>query len=344
MFGLSHCRGIAVISSFKTQLPFDVLPEWKEVRGPAARRAGRRAAATRTCGAGWWRPPSDGDYGRGHRRRGPQARLRRHARARHGRCRRNPTVAEVAAAAGRRSGRAHDRPGARVRLRAVLRAAASTYGDRRDVCCAIMRHPRTVMTFSDSGAHVSQITDSLDPDAPARPTGCAIAQEFTLEEAVRMITLAPAARVGLPRPRPPARGAASPTSTCSTRRPVAPGMPTVVARPARRRHAGSCRRPQGFRATVVNGEVLLPRRRAHRRLPGRLVRVWPRSGVSRSSTGTPAPTATGGVTVTRLAPALGAEVGGVDARAASERDGAVRARRRAAPRRGGPARPAPGPG
>ncbi len=32
MFGLSHSRGITVMLSFKTRLPMDVIPEWKEVR------------------------------------------------------------------------------------------------------------------------------------------------------------------------------------------------------------------------------------------------------------------------------------------------------------------------
>jgi N-acyl-D-aspartate/D-glutamate deacylase len=32
MFGLTHCRGIGTVSSFRTQLPFDSLPEWREIR------------------------------------------------------------------------------------------------------------------------------------------------------------------------------------------------------------------------------------------------------------------------------------------------------------------------
>ena len=32
MFGLTHSRGISVITSFQTRLAFDVLPEWKELR------------------------------------------------------------------------------------------------------------------------------------------------------------------------------------------------------------------------------------------------------------------------------------------------------------------------
>src|SRR5262249_45296590 len=60
-----------------------------------------------------------------------------------------------------------------------------------DDVVAVMKHPRTVMTFSDSGAHVSQIVDCsiqthlLGYWVRAR-------EVFTLEEAVSMITKAPA--------------------------------------------------------------------------------------------------------------------------------------------------------
>ena len=59
-----------------------------------------------------------------------------------------------------------------------------------------MRHPRTVMTFSDSGAHLSQIADS---SIHTHLLGHWVRdrQEFTLEEAVRMITLAPALAWGM---------------------------------------------------------------------------------------------------------------------------------------------------
>ena len=65
-----------------------------------------------------------------------------------------------------------------------------------------LRHPRAVMTFSDSGAHLSQIADS---SIHTHLLGYWVRdrQEFTLEEAVRMITLAPAIGVGIRRPRPP---------------------------------------------------------------------------------------------------------------------------------------------
>ena len=69
-----------------------------------------------------------------------------------------------------------------------------------------MKHPRTVMTFSDSGAHVSQMSDcSIQTHLLAY--WVRERQDFTLEEAVRMLTLAPARGVGLPRPGSAARRA-----------------------------------------------------------------------------------------------------------------------------------------
>src|SRR3546814_6962734 len=53
-----------------------------------------------------------------------------------------------------------------------------------------MRHPHFVMTFSDAGAHVTQQECSLQTYLLAH--WVRKKQEFTLEEAVRMVTLAPA--------------------------------------------------------------------------------------------------------------------------------------------------------
>ena len=60
----------------------------------------------------------------------------------------------------------------------------------------VISHPRCVMTFSDSGAHVSQISDCTI-HAHLLAYWTREKQAFTLEEAVRMITLAPAREFGL---------------------------------------------------------------------------------------------------------------------------------------------------
>ena len=81
----------------------------------------------------------------------------------------------------------------------------SLYPQDETVLLEVLRHPRTVMTFSDSGAHLSQICDS---SIQTHLLGYWVREreEFTLEEAVRMLTFAPGDGVGLRRPRPAARG------------------------------------------------------------------------------------------------------------------------------------------
>ena len=84
MIGQSHCRGINVLLSFTTRLPFDLLPEWQ--RRPGAARSTSRLRALRDP-AVRERLVDAGDARRllalaRHRRDAPQARLRRHPRLR----------------------------------------------------------------------------------------------------------------------------------------------------------------------------------------------------------------------------------------------------------------------
>jgi hypothetical protein len=117
-----------------------------------------------------------------------------------------------------------------------------------------LRHPRAVMTFSDSGAHLSQIADS---SIHTHLLGYWVRdrQEFTLEEAVRMITLAPALAWGfhdrgLLRP-----GMAADLNVFDPAT-VGPAVPDAGRRPP----GGGRRleqRSQGFLATLVNGQVTI---------------------------------------------------------------------------------------
>src|SRR4029450_6287585 len=61
----------------------------------------------------------------------------------------------------------------------------------QDVALQIMRHPRTVTTFSDSAAHVSQLMDS-SLQKHLLYHWVRTKQAFTLEQAVRMLSLVPA--------------------------------------------------------------------------------------------------------------------------------------------------------
>lgn len=63
---------------------------------------------------------------------------------------------------------------------------------------AMMKHPHSVVTFSDSGAHVSQIMDSsLQTNVFSQ--WVRERQALTLEDAVRQVTAEPARRWGLKR-------------------------------------------------------------------------------------------------------------------------------------------------
>ena len=134
-----------------------------------------------------------------------------------------------------------------------------------------MRHPRTVMTFSDSGAHLSQIADS---SIHTHLLGHWVRdrQEFTLEEAVRMITLAPALAWGFADRGLRARGHASPTSTCSIPPPSAPPVPTLVDDlPAGGCASSSARSGSSPRSS--SGQVTIEQANAPRATPGELIRA-----------------------------------------------------------------------
>jgi N-acyl-D-amino-acid deacylase len=138
-----------------------------------------------------------------------------------------------------------------------------------DELADVMRHPNTVMTFSDSGAHVSQIMDS-SIHTHLLAYWVRDRQMFTLEEAVRMITAAPAAAGGFNDRGTLREGLVADLNVFDPQR-IAPNMPQVV-------HdlpAGATRLKQtatGISATIVAGQVVLRDGEPTGALPGRLLR------------------------------------------------------------------------
>jgi N-acyl-D-aspartate/D-glutamate deacylase len=133
----------------------------------------------------------------------------------------------------------------------------------------LLRHPNSVMTFSDSGAHVRQlINSSIQTHLLSywvRERG-----EFTLEEAVRMLTLVPAAiwqfsDRGLIR-----QGMVADINIIDPEK-VGASSPTVVSD-----FPGGAQRlverSTGIRATLVSGEILLRDNEHTGALPGKLLR------------------------------------------------------------------------
>jgi N-acyl-D-aspartate/D-glutamate deacylase len=141
--------------------------------------------------------------------------------------------------------------------------------DNDDTIEAAMRRPNTVMTFSDAGAHVSQVCDG---SLATYLLGYWVRQRqrFTLPEAVRMVSSVPAAAWGfadrgLLRP-----GFVADVNVFDPAR-VAPAVPEVVddlPGGAARLRQGS----EGFLATVIAGEPVIEHGDHTGALPGRLLR------------------------------------------------------------------------
>jgi N-acyl-D-amino-acid deacylase len=265
MFGLTHSRGIGTMSSFRTQLPFDSLPEWRTVRALPIHEQ-RRALRDPEVRARLVRAAHEGPYGRaigGEARKPDFARMRVLDRPTPP----NPTVAEAAQARG------IDPVELMIDLAletdfAQFFVQTNTPFDV-DAVRTAMKHPGTVMAFSDSGAHVSQMSDcSIQTHLLAH--WVRDRQDFTLEEAIRMLTLQPARAWGFHDRGLVREGLVADLNVFDPDT-VGPAMPTV----ARDLPAGAPRivqRATGFRATIVAGQVVHRDGDHTGALPGRLLR------------------------------------------------------------------------
>ena len=161
----------------------------------------------------------------------------------------------------------------------------SLYPQDEAVLLRAMRHPRTVMTFSDSGAHLSQIADS---SIHTHLLGHWVRdrQEFTLEEAVRMITLAPALAWGF-------------TDRGLLREGMVADLNVFDPDDGRPGRAAAGGRPPGRRPPPRAAVGGLPRHGGGR--PG----DHPGRGAHRGHAGTPAPEPAGLIAACRPAPARG---------------------------------------
>jgi N-acyl-D-aspartate/D-glutamate deacylase len=139
----------------------------------------------------------------------------------------------------------------------------------QDYALEIMRHPRAVVTFSDSGAHVSQLMDS-SLQTHLLSHWVRRKQAFTLEQAVRMLTLVPATLWGFA-DRGLVREGMAADFVVFDPDAIGAEMPEVVTDlPAgAKRLVQRCR---GVAATVVNGETILRDGKPTGALPGQLLR------------------------------------------------------------------------
>ncbi len=139
----------------------------------------------------------------------------------------------------------------------------------QDIALEIMRHPRTVTTFSDSGAHVSQLMDS-SLQTHLLYHWVRTKQAFTLERAVQMLTQVPATLWGF-HDRGLIREGMAADLVVFDPDTIMAEMPEVVDDlPAGARRL--VQRTRGVAATVVNGQVLLRNGKPTGALPGQLLR------------------------------------------------------------------------
>jgi len=265
MFAQVHSRSLSALLSFKTQTPFDHLPVWKELRAlplaeqrrqlrdPEMRRRliaasgesdGRRPLGTEAARADYDRLLVFDTVEGPHR-----------------------TVAEVARERGQHPAETMiDLALAKDLDLFFLQPVAN---EDQDAALELMRHPRAVVTFSDSGAHVSQLMDS-SLQTHLLYHWVRRKQAFTLEQAVRMLTLVPATLWGFA-DRGLIREGMAADFVVFDPETIAAEMPEVVDDlPAGARRL--VQRTRGIAATIVNGEVLLRDGKHTGALPGRLLR------------------------------------------------------------------------
>ena len=270
MFAQVHSRALTIVLSFKTTLPFDRLPVWRELRALPLEQQKARL-------------------------RDPELR-RRLVEAARERDERRPIGAEARLGSYEwifvmdtpegpyRSVAAVARERGLDPVEAIIDLALEKDLDRfflqpianenQEHALELMKHPRTVVTFSDSGAHVSQIMDAslqthlLSYWVRAR-------QALPLEQAVRMLSFEPATHWGFT-DRGLVREDMAADLLVFAPETIAPEMPEVV----RDLPAGARRltqRARGIAATVVNGEVVLRDGKPTGALPGQLLRAGARA-------------------------------------------------------------------
>ena len=264
-WGQAHSRHFGAILSFQTQLPFDALPVWKEFRAQPLDEQ-RRALADPTMRQRLIHSADTAEYGRaiGTEARKPEwqyvfpvtAGLPPYE-----------TIAELAAARGTSPMETFIDIAVDSELNMFFMQAAANHD--QDRVLEFLRHPQAIPTFSDSGAHVSQIMDS---SLQTHMLGHWVRNEqaFTIEQAVHRMTQVPATAWGFLDRGVIAAGMAADINVFDLET-VTPDMPELVYD-----LPGGARRlrqtASGFKATMVNGQVLLDHGEATGARPGQLLR------------------------------------------------------------------------
>lgn len=271
VWGQTTTRSINAIFSLKSYLPFDVLPAWRELRRLPLAEQKRRLAdpATRrqlVAEEAGMRPRDNVFQGGGAATTDPRKPDYDNLYAMKDVEWNDPTVAQLAVARGQHP--------VDVMIDLALANDNQVFvqplvNEHPDHVLGMLKHPRTLATFSDSGAHVCQeMGSSLQTHMLSywvRAKGA-----FTLEEAVRKLSFDNAAAWGLA-DRGLLKAGYRADLVLFDAAQVRPAMPTVEAD-----LPGGARRlvqkAEGIAATIVNGEVTLENGKPTGRLPGALLR------------------------------------------------------------------------
>jgi N-acyl-D-aspartate/D-glutamate deacylase len=271
MWGQTTTRSINAIFSLKSYLPFDVLPAWRQIRrlplGEQKRRLADPATRRQLIAEEAGMKPRDNVFqGGGAATTDPRKPDYENLYAMKGVDWNDPTVAQLSAQLRRHP--------VEVMIDLVLENDNQVFvqplvNEDPNHVLGMLRHPRTLATFSDSGAHVCQEMGSslqthlLSYWVRAR-------QAFTLEEAVRKLTFDNASAWEL-NDRGLVRAGYRADLVVFDERRVQPAMPTVetdLPGGARR----LVQRAEGIAATIVNGQVTLENGETTGRTPGALLR------------------------------------------------------------------------
>jgi N-acyl-D-aspartate/D-glutamate deacylase len=261
----SQSKDFNMMLSFETQLPFDKVPVWKELRAkplaeqavmlrdPALRARLIEAADNAVYGPGVGAEARAPNYDLIHVFDSVYPPWK--------------TIAELA--------KARNQHPIEVIIDTALEKDLKQWflqkyhRDCPDLSMKIMTHPASVVTISDTGAHVGQVSDA-NVHTYLLGYWVKIRRAFSLEQAVQMITYAPARAWGLSDRGLIREGMAADLNVIDFER-LAPRMPELV-----RDLPGGARRImqtcEGMRATIVNGEVILEDGVPTGATPGKLLR------------------------------------------------------------------------
>lgn len=262
-----HSREINSILSFQTATPFDSWDIWKDFRKlPLNEQLGKLKsdASLKQKLIDIADRPYDGPEIVGAEARPPEWDMFYHMdkiRLPH------PSIAQIGKERGITPAAAMIEVAIEDDLKAFFRQPLAN--ENQDDALALMKHPRSNVTFSDSGAHVSQIMDS-SLQTHLLSHWVREREALTLEEAVRMITYDTATNWGF-HDRGLLREGMTADITVFDADKVEPCMPTVE----NDLPSGSKRLKQyadGMLATVVAGQTVLKEKKHTGALPGQLLR------------------------------------------------------------------------